>query len=67
MSKKKDDKAEFTPLATAKERILDFGRSHMALTNLGAAAAVIAMGILLFWFVNFSGYTAPATFIYAGF
>ena len=29
---KKDEKAEFTPLATAKERILDFGQTHETLT-----------------------------------
>lgn len=63
---RKDGK-EFTPLADAKEKILAFGRAHEALTCAGAGASVIAMGILLFWFVNFSGYTAPATFIYAGF
>lgn len=64
---KKDEKAEFTPLATAKERILDFGQTHETLTYIGTAAAIIAMGLLLYWFVSFSGYTAPTTFIYAGF
>ena len=63
----KDAKKEFTPLADAKEQILSFGRTHPLLTDIGAGAAVISMGVLLFWFVNFSGYTAPATFIYAGF
>jgi len=64
---RKDEKAEFTPLATAKERMLDFGQTHETLTYIGTAAAIIAMGLLLYWFVSFSGYTAPATFIYAGF
>lgn len=63
----KDAKKEFTPLADAKEQILAFGRTHPVLTDIGAGLSIIAMGILLFWFVNFSGYNAPATFIYAGF
>ncbi len=63
----KDAKKEFTPLADAKGQILAFGKAHPLLTDIGAGVAVISMGILLFWFVNFSGYNAPATFIYAGF
>lgn len=37
------------------------------LVCLGAAAAVVALGALLVWYVVFSGFSGPAQFIYGGF
>lgn len=60
-------KREFTPVADTKKTIIAYANDHPALVYVLSAVSVVAMGILLFWFVNFSGYTAPATFVYAGF
>lgn len=59
--------ATFTPLADGRRAILTFGEAHPILVCLGAYLAVISMGALLVWFVFFSGLSAPAGLIYAGF
>lgn len=44
-----------------------FARNHTALTALGAGAAIVIAGVLVFWYEVFSGYAEPIQFIYAAF
>ena len=55
----------FTPLADGKRWLLSQG--HPALVVGASVVAVVAMALLLAWFVFLSGFNSPAELIYAGF
>ena len=44
-----------------------FMTEHPGITAFGAAAALVAMFALLFWYSVFSGLAEPVQFIYTGF
>ncbi len=60
-------KKPLTPFANARVAIIAFGNRHPALTGFGSAVAAVGMVLLLVWFLVFSGFDSPPTFIYAGF
>ena len=57
----------FTPLADGKRWLLSQGEGHPALVVGASVVAVVAMALLLAWFVFLSVFNSPAELIYAGF
>ena len=61
------DAREFTPLADARRWMLAYGARHPRLVIAGSAAAVVAMGLLIAWFVFLSNCSTSPGLVYAGF
>ncbi len=60
-------RAAFTPFASMRTAAIAFAHAHPQLVAALAAPAAAGMALLLLWFIVFSGFDAPATFIYAAF
>ena len=60
-------RAAFTPFASMRTAAIAFAHAHPQLGAARAAPAAAGMALLLLWFIVFSGFDAPATFIYAAF
>ncbi len=60
-------RASFTPFASMRTAAIAFAHAHPQLVAALAAPAAAGMALLLLWFIVFSGFDAPATFIYAAF
>ncbi len=60
-------RAPFTPFASLRTAAIAFAHAHPQLVAALAAPAAAGMALLLLWFIVFSGFDAPATFIYAAF